>query len=223
MTRASSEAKMKKVIVRRVKGNSSQQEISESDMVDSEYDDLTESECDSVDTTRFDFIASGEGEDDATVETRTPSRKRKRKEEKMPRNVRRNKTFAQPTPHSKAALARRQKAGFSRKIEPSFGIITSTSFSSQFLNPKTSMAHLPKDPWLRAMHVLHVGSRPDSLPCREEEFNKVLRCIGELLEEGSGGCVCKFIIIYFLAGSIRCFQIFRESQELERLRQCILS
>ena len=58
------------------------------------------------------------------------------------------------------------------------------------------MAHLPKDPWLRAIHSLHVGSRPDSLPCREE-FNKVLKCIGELLEEGSGGCVCKSIIIFF--------------------------
>jgi origin recognition complex subunit 1 len=42
------------------------------------------------------------------------------------------------------------------------------------------------------MHVLHVGSRPDALPCREEEFERVLRCVGELLEEGSGGCVCVF-------------------------------
>ena len=196
-TRGSSKAKMNNAIVRRVKGNASQhEEISESDIVDSENGDLTESECDSFDTTRFDSNASGEGDDDATAEPRTPSRKRKRKEVKMPRNVRRNKTLAQPTPHSKAALANRQKSSFSRKIEPSFGNI-GISFPSQLLNPKTSMAHLPKDPWLRAMHVLHVGSRPDSLPCREEEFNKVLRCIGELLEEGSGGCVCKSIIMYF--------------------------
>lgn len=195
--------------IRRAKGNTSQQEeISESDVVDSEYDGLAESECDSVDTTRFDSNAPGEGEDledDTTVEPRTPSRKRKRKEEKIPRNVRHNKILAQPTPHSKAALARRQRAGSSprkRKIEPSFGI----SFSSQLLNSKTSMAHLPKDPWLRAMHALHVGSRPDSLPCREEEFNKVLRCIGELLEEGSGGCICKSIISS--AGSIRSY-VFR--------------
>ena len=53
-----------------------------------------------------------------------------------------------------------------------------------------------RDPWLRTMHALHVGSRPDSLPCREEEYNKVPRCISELLEEGSGGCVCKSIFIY---------------------------
>ena len=70
------------------------------------------------------------------------------------------------------------------------------------------MTHLPKDPWLRAMHALHVGSRPDSLPCREEEFNKVLRCVGELLEEGSGGCVCKSIILYSSAGLMRLY-VFR--------------
>ena len=229
MTRGSSSAKTKNVKVRRLKGNASQQEeISELDVVDSEYDDITETDCDAVETTMFDANASGEEEDlddDATVEPRTPSRKRKRKEEKMPRNVRRNKTLAQMTPHSqaKAALARRQKVGSSprkRKIAPSFGI----SFSSQSLNSKTSVAHLPKDPWLRAMHALHVGSRPDSLPCREEEFNKVLRCIGELLEEGSGGCVCESIIIYSSVGSIRSpLQIFQESRELGRLQRCILS
>ena len=194
-----SDIKMKNVKARRLKDNASkQEEISKSDVDDPEYDELTESECSSVGT-RPDSNVSAEGEDsdddDLTAEPRTPSRKRKRKEENTPRNVRRNKTLAQPTPHSKAALARRRKAGSSprkRKIEPSFGI----SFSSQSLTFKTSMAHLPKDPWLRAMHALHVGSRPDSLPCREEEFNKVLRCIGELLEEGSGGCVCKSIFIY---------------------------
>ena len=210
VTGASSDTKTKNIKIRRVKHNTSQQEeISESDVVNSEYDDLTESDCDSVDATKFDPNVSSEGEDledGATGEPCTPSGKRKRKEEKMPRNIRRNKTLAQPTPHSKAALARRQKAGSSprkHKIEPIFGIS-----SSQLLNSKTSMAHLPKDPWLRAMHALHVGSRPDSLPCREEEFNKVLRCIGELLEEGSGGCICKSIIIYSSAGSIRPY-VFR--------------
>ena len=72
----------------------------------------------------------------------------------------------------------------------------------------TSMAHLPKDPWLRAMNALHVGSRPDFLPCREEEFNKVLRCVSELLEEGSGGCVCTSIIIHSSAGLIKSY-VFR--------------
>lgn len=58
-----------------------------------------------------------------------------------------------------------------------------------------SMAHLPHDPWLRAMHVLHVGSRPDALPCREEEFERVLYSVSDLLEEGSGGCVCTSFLI----------------------------
>ncbi|KAJ7286127.1 hypothetical protein C8J57DRAFT_1286799 [Mycena rebaudengoi] len=53
-----------------------------------------------------------------------------------------------------------------------------------------STADLPKDPWLRAMHVLHVGSRPDALPCRETEFDNVLDAVSNILEEGSGGCVC---------------------------------
>lgn len=36
------------------------------------------------------------------------------------------------------------------------------------------LSHLPKDPWLRTMHVLHVRSQPYALPCGEE-FDKVLR------------------------------------------------
>ncbi|KAG6902579.1 hypothetical protein C0995_014586 [Termitomyces sp. Mi166 len=91
------------------------------------------------------------------------------------------RTVVHPTPHSKAALRKRAKAnGASDK----FAIRPQTlDFAGQ------DLSHLPEDPWLRSMHVLHVGSRPDALPCREEEFERVLRCVGELLEEGSGGCV----------------------------------
>nr|VWP01838.1 Uncharacterized protein [Ganoderma boninense] len=39
------------------------------------------------------------------------------------------------------------------------------------------------------MHVLHVAARPGALPCREEEYGRVLRAVEELLEEGSGGCI----------------------------------
>jgi origin recognition complex subunit 1 len=49
------------------------------------------------------------------------------------------------------------------------------------------------DPWLRAMHALHVGARPEALPCRAEEYARVMRAVEELLEEGSGGCICKFV------------------------------
>ncbi|KAH8991280.1 P-loop containing nucleoside triphosphate hydrolase protein [Lactarius akahatsu] len=45
------------------------------------------------------------------------------------------------------------------------------------------------DPWLRAMHALHVGARPEALPCRSEEYARVMRAVEELLEEGSGGCI----------------------------------
>ena len=50
-----------------------------------------------------------------------------------------------------------------------------------------------KDPWLRAMHALHVGARPEALPCRAEEYARVMRSVEELLEEGSGGCICAFV------------------------------
>ena len=56
------------------------------------------------------------------------------------------------------------------------------------------LSNVPRDPWLRAMHALHVGSRPEALPCREAEFERVLRCVGDLLEEGSGGCICEWRI-----------------------------
>ena len=89
---------------------------------------------------------------------------------------------AMPTPHSKAALrARRKKALMVVKPPP----------------PEIDEEHykqlqkLPKDPWLRGMHVLHVAARPNELPCREEEYGRVLRSVLELVEEGSGGCVCE--------------------------------
>jgi origin recognition complex subunit 1 len=60
---------------------------------------------------------------------------------------------------------------------------------------------LPKDPWLRAMHVLHVAARPDELPCRDEEYARILRSVRELIEEGSGGCVCTTIVLRILVNT----------------------
>ena len=54
---------------------------------------------------------------------------------------------------------------------------------------------LEGDAWLRAMHVLHVAARPGALPCREAEYGRVLRAVEELLEEGSGGCICACFVI----------------------------
>jgi len=59
-----------------------------------------------------------------------------------------------------------------------------------------SLGEEETDSWLRAMHALHVGARPEALPCRAEEYARVMRAVEELLEEGSGGCICKLLILY---------------------------
>jgi origin recognition complex subunit 1 len=50
--------------------------------------------------------------------------------------------------------------------------------------------NLPKNPYERALRLLHVGATPDSLPCREEEFVDVLSRVEEGVEGGGGGCLC---------------------------------
>ena len=142
--------------------------------------------------------------DDDFGAPKTPSKKKRKRgvlqndsrpsspTKRTPRKPR-TKTVVHPTPHSKALLRNksRQSAGLgtpSRKRGVGKFAVTQQAVDNA---AQEDLSHLPKDPWLRAMHVLHVGSRPDALPCREEEFDKVLRCVEELLEEGSGGCVCE--------------------------------
>jgi origin recognition complex subunit 1 len=60
------------------------------------------------------------------------------------------------------------------------------------------------DPWLRAMHALHVGARPEALPCRTEEYGRVMRAVEELLEEGSGGCICELFALLPLSTTMKC-------------------
>jgi origin recognition complex subunit 1 len=177
-------------------------DISESEADDS--DEFRVSDEDSEDEDAADVSVSEDGGEDGEEDgdydeldsigkPRTPSRKRKRVQTSTPRKTKRSKTVVQPTPHSKAALARRQRATSSPRKRKTFAI----RLPEQSLTFQASMAHVPKDPWLRSMHALHVGSRPDSLPCREAEYERVLRCVGELLEEGSGGCICKISIQIF--------------------------
>ncbi|KAF8444819.1 P-loop containing nucleoside triphosphate hydrolase protein [Boletus edulis BED1] len=114
---------------------------------------------------------------------KTPSRKRKRTvstpSKSTPRKGRSNKLVA-PTPHSKAAIRKRNnRKGTVVRVPPPD--LTREHYKQ--------LQKLPQDAWLRAMHVLHVAARPDVLPCRGEEYNRVLRTVEELLEEGSGGCV----------------------------------
>jgi origin recognition complex subunit 1 len=56
----------------------------------------------------------------------------------------------------------------------------------------SSTQPLPQDPYLRALHLLHVGATPDTLPCREEQYADVLVKIEGVIEGGGGGCVCAF-------------------------------
>ncbi len=51
---------------------------------------------------------------------------------------------------------------------------------------------LPIDPFERALHLLHVGATPDSLPKRETEYLEVLSRVQEGVESGNGGCLCEF-------------------------------
>ncbi|WVQ68072.1 uncharacterized protein L199_006278 [Kwoniella botswanensis] len=52
-----------------------------------------------------------------------------------------------------------------------------------------SLENLPVDPYERALRLLHVGSTPESLPCREEEFLDVLGKVEDGVESGGGGCL----------------------------------
>ncbi|PFH48309.1 hypothetical protein AMATHDRAFT_150197 [Amanita thiersii Skay4041] len=120
----------------------------------------------------------------------TPSRKRRRRRRQSTKTVstprKARKTLVHPTPHSRRVL-NSQGAG---PGAPSRGRGKNFRMPAQPLTYTAyDLSHLPQDPWLRAMHVLHVGSRPDALPCRDEEFQRILGCVGELLEEGSAGCV----------------------------------
>ncbi|KAF9463967.1 P-loop containing nucleoside triphosphate hydrolase protein [Collybia nuda] len=170
-----------------------------------------------------DIDSPSEAKDEEEYDTfpRTPSRsKRKRdvatptrspRKQATPRKPR-TKTVVHATPHSKAALNQRSKLA---KGTPSKRQ-KYTIRPQQLGYASHDISHLPKDPWLRAMHLLHVGSRPDALPCREEEFDRVLRCVGELLEEGSGGCV----YISGVPGTGKTATVHAIVRELKRMAEC---
>ncbi|TKY87554.1 hypothetical protein EX895_003568 [Sporisorium graminicola] len=41
----------------------------------------------------------------------------------------------------------------------------------------------------RAKRLLHVGATPDHLPCREDQYEEIMACVEDAVEEGIGGCV----------------------------------
>lgn len=117
--------------------------------------------------------------------SKTPSKKRKRNlEDSFSQTpVKKRKGMAQPTPHSKAALRARKKF----KIRPPSDMAQGQD--------NTTLYTMVDDPYLRAMHTLHVGERPDSLPCRDEEYVNIFENVIGLLQEASGGCICKLILL----------------------------
>ncbi|KAJ7053968.1 P-loop containing nucleoside triphosphate hydrolase protein [Mycena amicta] len=159
-------------------------EESDSDDDDREDDDFHKS--DQSDGDDDDKLPAFQEEDDAGNDS-PPEESDSDVEMDTPKTPRRKRTTAHPTPHSKAALKRRRKnLTSSPRKRPSAKLPIRRHEAG--LGYDTG-ANLPEDPWLRAMQVLHVGSRPDALPCRDDEFNRVLGAVYDLLEEGSGGCV----------------------------------
>lgn len=116
------------------------------------------------------------------------SRKRKRTTAVTRTPRKRSRTIAHPTPHSKrTARARRKSQGSSPRKKRQLRLLAPATYTAEELND------LPKDPWLRAMHLLHVGNRPGApgaLKGRETEYERILREVSELIEAGQGGCVC---------------------------------
>ncbi|KAG9316765.1 hypothetical protein JVU11DRAFT_2827 [Chiua virens] len=153
---------------------------------DYEYQGLVEDDEDDLPTTVADEWDSEPDTHSVVLEDdvpKTPSRKRKRTfgtpSKSTPRKSRSNK-LAAPTPHSKVAIRKRN----SRK-----GAVVRVPPPDLTQEHYKQLQKLPQDAWLRAMHVLHVAARPDILPCRGDEYKRVLRTVEELIEEGSGGCV----------------------------------
>jgi origin recognition complex subunit 1 len=144
---------------------------------DGEYRDESDLEPSNVDIR---FLPS---DADSAGVPRTPSKKRKRPGSAVstPRRKRVAPVLAAPTPHSKRALRARARRPALRAPPPEMA----GAFSLGEASTET-------DPWLRAMLALHVGSRPEALPCRAEEYARVMRAVEELIEEGSGGCICTY-------------------------------
>lgn len=109
---------------------------------------------------------------------KTASKKRKRMTDASTVTPsKRRRKITQPTPHSKAAMRVRKKY----KIRPP-SILTQ--------DDNSTLLNLKDDSYLRAMYTLHVGERPDTLPCRDEEYVNIFENVLGLLQEASGGCIC---------------------------------
>ncbi|KAJ1024118.1 hypothetical protein NDA16_002957 [Ustilago loliicola] len=87
---------------------------------------------------------------------------------------------AQATPRSKARLMGLKARSLPHPTlparPPKFSLLPNEE--AQTLNPHD-----------RAKRLLHVGATPDHLPCREDQYEEIMACVEDAVEEGIGGCV----------------------------------
>lgn len=149
-------------------------------------------DVESVASEEIDDAANSDEDQDASEQElpSTPSKKRKRaastKTKETPRKRRKNARSEGVTP----------RRGRKRNTETATAPRTkkkdrTRSTAIQTITQEIDPLLLPTDPYERALHLLHVGATPDSLPCREDEFLEVLMKVEEGIEDGGGGCLCE--------------------------------
>ena len=137
-----------------------------------------------------DAVVTDEEDKAVAGELDTPSKKRKRaaskKAKETPRKRRKDESGEVATPSRRKGRNVNSNAT-PRSKKKDRNQSTAMPTITQEIDPLL----LPKDPYERALHLLHVGATPDSLPCREDEFLEVLMKVEEGIEDGGGGCLCK--------------------------------
>jgi origin recognition complex subunit 1 len=158
------------------------------DSSEDEHDDENESEDEEMEEQLSEDnesveekTVSGDSEGEEHPSASRRKRKRSTQETKIRTPAKRRKGAIQPTPHSKKALKSRKKY----KIRP----------PTIQVQDNSALFSMEDDPFLRAMYTLHVGERPDSLPCRDDEYVTIFENVMSLLQETSGGCICEFMTI----------------------------
>lgn len=141
--------------------------------------DPAESSSDESDGSQLKDIESQSSEEVSGSDDDEPTgkgRSKRKRGERTPGGKRKRKNAA-TTPSKRRKTTKSSR----KKVKETYEAITTQ------LDPHL----LPKDPYERALHLLHVGATPDTLPCRESEFVDVLMRVEEGVEGGGGGCLCE--------------------------------
>lgn len=141
--------------------------------------DPAESSSDESDGSQLKDIESQSSEEVSGSDDSEPTGKgriKRKRGERTPGGKRKRKNAA-TTPSKRRKTTKSSR----KKVKETYEAITTQ------LDPHL----LPKDPYERALHLLHVGATPDTLPCRESEFVDVLMRVEEGVEGGGGGCLCE--------------------------------